>query len=191
MVNGNCPSYVSDMLPPLVSSYNRYHHRRPEDRTVPRHRTELYNKSFVPSTTRLWNSLPENVKSTSSLSQLKKLISVSDATVPKHHYFGERNDQIIHCRLRMNMSNLKNDLFNRHLSDNSTCTCGSPTETAEHYLLHCPLYEGIRASTIHTLSLPLIDIETLLKGHPTLSLDENIAVFTVVHDFIKRSGRFQ
>ena len=190
MVNSNCPPYVSDMLPPLISSYNRYNYRRPQERTVPRHRTELYNKSFIPSTTRLWNSLPQNVTSTSSLSQFKKLISVSDTIVPKYYYFGERKEQVIHCRLRMNMSDLKHDLFNRHLSNNSACACGSSAETAEHYLLSCPLYDGIRATTIHTLSPALIDIVTLLKGHPALSLDDNTTVFATVHNFINKSNRF-
>lgn len=190
MVNSNCPSYVSDMLPPLVSSSNRYHHRRPHERTVPRYRTELYNKSFIPSTTRLWNSLPNNVQSTTSLSQFKTLISVSDSTVPSHFYFGERNQQVIHCRLRIGMSNLNNDLYNRYLSDNSTCNCGYLAETAEHYLLYCPIYNNIRISTIHTLTPPYRDIQTLLNGHPALSVDENISIFEVVHDFIKQSRRF-
>ena len=190
MVNSNCPSYVSDMLPPLVSSSNRYHHRRPHERTVPRYRTELYNKSFIPSTTRLWNSLPNNVQSTTSLSQFKTLISVSDSTVPSHFYFGERNQQVIHCRLRIGMSNLNNDLYNRYLSDNSTCNCGYLAETAEHYLLYCPIYNNIRISTIHTLTPPYRDIQTLLNGHPALSVDKNISIFEVVHDFIKQSRRF-
>ena len=190
MVYGNCPSYVSDMLPPLVSSYNRYHYRRLHERAIPHHRTELYNKSFIPSTTRLWNSLPDTVKSTSSLSHFKKLISISDTVVPGYFYYGERSEQIIHCRIRMGMSNLKFDLFNRHLSENSSCSCGYPAENAEHYLLDCPLYTAIRNTTIHTLSPSYKDTETLLKGHPALSLDENIAVFEIVHDYIKKSGRF-
>ena len=190
MIYGNCPLYVLEMLPPLVSTHNRYHHRRPYERTVPGYKTEVYHKSFVPSTTCLWNSLPQNAKSTSSLSQFKKLISMSDTIVPKYYYFGERNEQVIHCRLRMNMSNLNSDMLIRHLTNNSACACGNPTETAEHYLLFCPLYDDTRASTIQTLSPSLTNIETLLKGHPALSLDENSAVFATVHDYIKKSGRF-
>ena len=178
------------MLPPLVSSQNRYHYRRPQERTIPRCKTELYNKSFVPSTTRLWNSLPDNVKLTTSLSHFKKLISFSDIVIPKYFYYGERNEQVIHCRLRMGMSDLKNDLYNRHLTDNPTCNCGYPTETAQHYLLYCPIYNDIRASSIYNLHHSLTDVETLLKGQPTLSLNENMAIFAVVHDYIKTSGRF-
>ena len=47
MVNNNCPSYISDMLPPLTSATNRYQHRRPLERAIPRFRTELFNKNLL------------------------------------------------------------------------------------------------------------------------------------------------
>ena len=107
--------------------------------------------------------------------------------VPAYYYFGERSAQVIHCRLRLEMSNLNNDLVNRHLSADPKCSCGYSKETAEHYLLHCPNYSNIIARTILTLpsSQTNINIRTLLD----LRLPENKHIFLTVHEFIKLSKR--
>ena len=57
MVNGVCPDYLSDLLPPLVSTKNSYHRRRPFERVSSSHKTDIYRYSFVQSTTTLWNSI--------------------------------------------------------------------------------------------------------------------------------------
>ena len=62
MVNGVCPDYLSDLLPPLVSTRNPYHRCRPLERVIQPHKTDIYQKSFIPSTIMLWNSIPENIK---------------------------------------------------------------------------------------------------------------------------------
>ena len=92
IVNGLCPEYLQSLLPPLVSELNPYHRWRPLERTVPRRRTELFRPSFFPSTTMLWNNHPENSKQSSSLSEFKRLISLSDKPVPHHYYIGIRQD---------------------------------------------------------------------------------------------------
>ena len=71
MVNGVCRDYLSDLLPPLVSTRNPYHRRRPLERVISPHKTDIYQKSFIPSTTMLWNSIPENIKQSTSISELK------------------------------------------------------------------------------------------------------------------------
>ena len=136
-----CPQYISDLLLPLVAHINPYHTCRPLERDVTTCKTELYRNSFIPSTTAEWNSLPISVQQSTSLSVFKRSLSLSDSKVPAYYYFGERNAQVIHCRLRLEMSNLNNDLVNRHLSTDPKCFCGYSRETAEHYLLHCPNYE--------------------------------------------------
>ena len=89
-------------------------------------------------------------------------MSLSDSQVPAYHYFGERNAQVIHCRLRLEMSNHNKDIVNRHLRADPKCSCGYSKETAEHYLLHCPNYSNIPARTILTLPSGQTDIRTLL-----------------------------
>ena len=193
IVNGFCPNYLQELLPPLASSVNPYHRRRPYERQVPPVRTELYKNSFFPRTTSDWNSLSDSLKSLTSLSDFKRRINSSKPIVPPYFYFGERSEQIIHCRLRLGMSNLNNDLLARHLTNDPSCQCGHPTETAYHYFLECPQYNTLRQNTIMALNFlnqTEIDAEVLLTGNPLLSVSRNCEIFRFVHQFIKASKRF-
>ena len=163
MVNGVCLDYPSGLLSPLVSTRNPYHRRRPLERVIPPHETDIYQKSVIPSTTMLWNSIPENIKQSSSTSELKRYLSISDTTVPTYCYKGKRKEQITHCRLRLKMSNLNYDLEKRHLTADPASTCCHPYETAEHYLLYCPKYTVIRKATISTLHNSHTNIDTSRK----------------------------
>ena len=127
IVTSLCPEYLQSLLPSLVSELNPYHRRRPMERTVPRCKSELFRSSFFQSTTMPWNNLPENFKQSSSLSEFKRLVSLSDKPVPHHYYIGNRQAQIVHCRLRFQQFKI--------LSSKSTSrgTCGYPRENVEHY----------------------------------------------------------
>ena len=70
MINHQCPRYLSNIVPPLVSTTNPYHRRRPHERVIPAHKTELYANSFIPSTTQLWNTLPQTIQTNPSISLL-------------------------------------------------------------------------------------------------------------------------
>jgi hypothetical protein len=187
---GLCPNYLSNLLPPLVSATNPYPRRRPHHRTVPVFHTETYHKSFFPSATELWNELPVSLQATTSISSFKRYLTHTDSTVPPYYYIGERNEQIIHCRLRLGMSNLNNDLFNRKLQTDRLCTCKQAFETASHYLLHCDNYSNVRHFTISTLPPCWRDAKTLLFGNPQLQLCDNNNIFLCVQEFIKQSERF-
>ena len=69
IVQENTPTYLREHLHPLVSSTNPYRRRQPLQWQVPKHKTETYMQSFFPSTTTLWNNLPENIQQTKSISQ--------------------------------------------------------------------------------------------------------------------------
>lgn len=103
---------------------------------------------------------------------------------------GSRTAQAIHCKLRLNMSDLQNDLFNRFLTDDKTCECGFTEENAHHYLLNCPRFNAVRATTIDILPPLAISIDTLLFGNTNLSLPFNYYIFHTVQDFILNSERF-
>ena len=185
-----CPDYLVNLLPLLVSETNPYHRRRLFERNIPRCNTETYKKSFIPSATVIWNSLPNSVKNCSSLSALKRCLSAEDPVIPPYFYSGSRKEQVIHCQLRNNMSDLKSDLFIRHLIDDPTCTCGAGQETAEHYLLSCALFNDFRVDTINSLPLNCIQTRILLNGDTLLPMDTNFLVFSTVQKFILLSGRF-
>ena len=88
------------------------------------------------------------------------------------------------------MSDLNYDLVQRHLTDDSSCSCGFSTENAEHYLLVCPKQNEIKARTILKLKEEYRNIEALLSGNLEYTAEEIKTVFIQVENFINFSERF-
>ena len=105
---------------------------------------------------------------------------------PLFFYNGSRKAHIIHCKLRLGMSDLNYDLLKRHLTTNSSCDCGERKEISEHYILHCPGFIHLRQNTIFKLAANLLSITTLVQGGPNIYELINKAIL----DFIAQSGRF-
>ena len=190
IIHQNCPTYLSNLCPPLVADMNPYHRRRPLERFVPRCNSEIYSKSFIPSTTRLYNELPDGIKTSPSISLLKHHLRCNDPIVPVYFYHGNRKEQLLHTRLRLGMSDLNYDLYNRHLRNNTNCACGFENENVEHYLLNCPNYINVRANTIDTLPIELRTVQILLHGKQELNLQTNTNIFDIVQNYIKQTNRF-
>ena len=149
-----------------------------------------YKTSFFPYTTSIWNELPQHIQSSDSIGQVKQYLSRDDPPVPLIYYAGKRKEQIIHCKLRIGMSDLNQDKVNRHIADDPLCACGKSRENAKHYLLQCLQYEHIRTHSINTLPIIHRNINTLLNGNPHLTEIENNNIVRVVHKFITDSSRF-
>ena len=115
---------------------------------------------------------------------------MNDNNVPNYYYLGKRTEQIIHCRLRVEMSDLNFDLFSRHLTDNPSCACGHPFETAERFFLFCPNYQNEHITTIRHLKENYLDIHTLLFGDQSLGPLVNETVFENVQKYIRQTRRF-
>ena len=161
---------------------------------MPRTRTSLYASYFLPSTLKLWNSLPPEIKDCPSLSILKSRLTsrVDHDNVPKYYYYGPRLTQILHVRLRMRSSSLNEHLYIKNIIDSPNCFCGE-IESTHHYLFKCPKYTRQRNSLFRKL-LQLLNIRPsenlLLFGSPDLDIDSNTIVFTTVHKYISQSKRF-
>ena len=67
------PSCIQDLIPPLVSEVSNYPLRYTRNITVPYNRTSISQKSCIPLSIRLWNSLADNLKDSSSLSTFKNI----------------------------------------------------------------------------------------------------------------------
>ena len=141
-------SRLSKKIPGLASkniypnSFPRLIHTIDDDHSNDRYQNikrRLSGNNFFPSTTTLWNNLPENLQRTKSISQVKHFLSRNDTNQPPFFYNGSRKALIIHCKLRLGMSDLNHGLLNRHLKINSFCDCGERKETSEHYILHLSL----------------------------------------------------
>ena len=101
-VNIFCPNYPKNLLLSVqVSERTSYSLRNLKNFTS---RTERFNKSFFLSTTRLWNNISIDVRSTLSLSVFKKSL-VSYFSFPAKNVLYEvaldRFSPIIHTRLRL------------------------------------------------------------------------------------------
>lgn len=101
LVNGMVPAYLLGYLPPLISAVNPYHRRKPFDRQISRCRTELYKHSCFPSSSVLWNELPDSVKQTSSVGSFKRFLSRDDPVTPPFYYSNDRTAEIIPLQIKI------------------------------------------------------------------------------------------
>jgi hypothetical protein len=105
MYHGHAPSYLCDLLPPLVRDVTNY--------PVPRCRLSLYQSSFIPSVINLWDSLDNDTRNTRTFDTFKINLKrkVVMAKIPAHFLVGDRRPNVLYARLRRNCSSLKYDLF--------------------------------------------------------------------------------
>lgn len=195
IVNHNAPEYLYDLLPQTVNRRNNYNLRNANNLTVPYCRLSCFQKSYVPSSIKLWNSLDINVRQSPSSNVFKyRLKNVYNVQVkpPVYYYIGSRIANVLHTRLRHKCSSLKSDLFRCNLSDSCYCSCGNYIESAEHYFFHCKLYTEQRAHLINGISNLDIDIsiDNILFGSSEIGDDINSILFLLVQKYIIDSKRF-
>ena len=186
MLHNLTPSFLFDLIDLTVpSSYNL---RNQPDLIEYHCRTDLFAKSFIPSTIKLWNTSPKILTSSESLKIFKTQLSCNDHSPPSYYDFGSRTNQILHCRLRLSCSDLNGHKFLRHVSDSPACSCGHQFEDSEHYILHCSLYSDARNNSINLLPVHFKNIQYLLFGLPNHT--ETISIFKQLHSFFELSKRF-
>lgn len=142
IVYGLVPQYLVELLGQclLRVPQNSYPLRNQDNRTfqIPQAKTTSYMESFLPSTIRLWNELPYNIRSLSTLSSFTHAIKNMYCSKAKKYFnYGVRRENIIHCQLRNSASNLNDELFNHFLIDNPSCDmCGINNEHVLTFLLN-------------------------------------------------------
>jgi hypothetical protein len=117
--HGHAPSYLCDLLPPLVRNVTNYPVRNKNVYTVPRCRLSLCQSSFIPSVINLWNSLENDTRNTRTFNSFKinfKSIVVL-AKMQGHFLVGDRRQNILNARLRRSV-------------------CGYTREDASHFPLN-------------------------------------------------------
>ena len=184
------PPYLLTLVPPLVGQTSRYNLRNANDLQTIDARTTLYFNSFLPSTVRDWNSLPSDIENADTAVAFKSSLNKNNRFVPKHFYFGDRQLQILHTRLRTKCSSLNYDIFLRRLNDSSLCTYGD-LANAEHFLLQCPFYQQQRLALVQSISQHCqISSDLLLYGDTSMPLDINRLIFEAVQKCIQDTKRF-
>ena len=190
MQNEMTPEYLSSLAPPTVGSTTRYRLRNESDlQTIPAKSQQCYH-SFLPSVTRAWNRLPEETKTSPSITAFKHKLNKDIKKPPQYYYCGKRLGQVHHTRLRLNCSSLHQNLFSKNIINDPYCECGEIEDT-EHYLLNCNLYQNLREELLNTVTTycqPTLNV--LLYGNANLSDSENKTIFSAVQEFILKTKRF-
>ena len=184
LIQGHCPSYLTDITPKPLTQNPSYCLR---NRTnvgrileVQTCRSNRTSKSFIPSSTKFFNTLSCNLRELTSLTLFKQSLKVHlfPPKPPKYYsclYQGSKT----HTQLRLNMCSLNAYLHKINLTDTPKCLCGAKSETVEHFLLCCPLHAQPRRDLLHS-TLPVYDklgdknktlLSFLLHGSCELSLD--------------------
>ena len=100
MIYSLAPEYLSSTVD-NISQYNVLNETNLQ--TIPARSQQYYN-TFLPSTTRIWNSLPNDTKNSPSVESFKHKLS-NNITRPSPYYVsGSRLGQIYHASIRLNCS---------------------------------------------------------------------------------------
>ena len=190
IVNGLVPNYLSE-IKPLQTNCERYDLRRQLNFIAPRCRISKYQKSFLPLAVSLWNKLDDSIKCITDCLAFKNALSPKLIDNPLN-LIGNRTDQIIMAKLRLNCSNLKSHLFYLNIIDSQACACGYNKENSIHFFLICPLYNGPRVTLHNTVvGIAAFTPKTLLYGSKELSFESNTKIIKAVLTFIHQTKRFE
>ena len=190
MQNDLVPDYLSSLVPPTVGSTAVYNLRNDSDLRTISANSQLYYNSFLPSVTRSWNELSENIKDSTSVAAFKHKLQGTTRNPPAYFNAGKRLGQVYHARLRLNCSSLRHHLFLKNVLDNPFCECGA-VEDNKHFLFECEQFSLLRQELIDTVSLICQpNLDNLLYGSENLTNDENEKIFLAVQEFIIKYKRF-
>ena len=194
------PSYVTEIMPHTREQDANRTLRNARAHTLERTHTTSYQRSFFINTNKQYNELPETIRGL-TLTEFNTYIAkhLGLPPPPDFYTFGSKTGNILHQRLRNDMSRLNSHLFKIQKSMSPACLCGYDTESVRHYILTCPLYTNQRDTLFHNISQILhIDLtqhpafrqlEILLHG-THLDSGGGRAVARLFQGFVLNSRRF-
>ena len=161
--------------------------------TVPYNRTSISQKSCIPSSIKLWNTLADDLKDSSSLLTFKKYI-ISNFNISRdlpYYVMGNRYSSVIHARLRNNCSTLINDLFRNHVRDNPLCEWCGVMEDATNFFFHSNKYIGERQAFNGTVrEFQPLTIFLILFESENWNIETYMVLFRAIHRYTHASKRF-
>ena len=167
-------------------------------------RTERYANAFIPYTCKQWKSLDPSLTASPSLVSFKakyKKLLFNRQTFG--YNYGQKVQNILHTRFRLNFTTLNNDLYMRSLINTPNCSCGRESESYSHYFLRCPLFTNPRHlffNELHSLFEETgvnilafredILIEHFLFGFKFEFKKYNLLLFKAIQNYITSTNRF-
>ena len=199
----NAPRYLQEIIPTTRLEITARKLRSSSNLTLPPNRVTSYKNSFISSTIRLWNKLPENIRMMTCSRSFKKAITKRLALKkpPTYYVLGNKEDNILHTRLRLGMSSLNAHLFkiNSTHVDSPNCNCAPVPETSRHYFFLCSNNISLREELDSTLQslianyrrLSMTDKLAIILHGRTLDDATGLAVAASVQRFIRKTKRFE
>ena len=180
-----------------------YNFRSTDKFEIPFSRTTKFAKSFFPSTIRLWNDLPQNIKLIHSMSNFKNAILAQFPSNKLAHLFNSLNGYFakILTHLRLGLSDLRGHLFSFNLSDNPFCPlCNNEFESTHHFLFSCSSLKVLSESYLTDLSILVPNFESIIDrgilmniclfGMNEVSLNTNRSILSATMKYLKATDRF-
>ena len=190
------PNYLHNLL--QFSNPTPYNLRNPTT-LVPRHtRLTASFKSFFPSTTREWDSLPISTQNSISITTFKALIKPKPPTNISYNRLCSGTQGRWISRLRMDLSALNHHRFKYNFIPSSLCLCcGTHSETTSHYFFYCPTHRIARNQLSFRLESELdltinnrdTLLETILFGKHISPQNYSI-LLDIVFQYLTATGRF-
>ena len=152
------PMFLKSILPNTRQHSSQKMLCNASDKTIPIVRTSIYHRSKIPSTTRIWNALPEQTCTNFSHATFKRhLIELLAILSPPTYFFlGSLITNTLHVKLRLNVSKVNYHIYSIQKSDSLSCSSGHYSENTKHFMLICPLYHAQRKPFSWLHLLPLI-----------------------------------
>jgi len=159
------PDYIRHMIPEARRQDTGRVLRNADQLTVPHSRTSSYQRSFIPNTSRNWNSLPHCIQSCQSRKQFEQNVKSLHSIPPPSHYLtlGTKLGNTLHTQIRLGMSKLNAHQYSIQKVTTPECACGHNQENTTHFLLYCPLFTTARINLSRQVSAYLC---TDFQGFP-------------------------
>ncbi len=204
------PEYLHNLVPHTVGDRVGYVLRNAGKLDTVKTRLVASYNSFIPKTTRDWNTIMStdnihnsNIQKALTIESFKACYKREFFRTPNPLYKIENEHGNMHqTRLRLGLSHLRAHLFQYNLIDDPTCQfCNLEPETTSHYILRCPTYNRVRVRFLigltglldHNYISGLNDdkiVQLFLHGDPELDFDINSSIISMAQSFITDSKRF-
>ena len=194
------PSYITDLLTDTRQDATGLQLRNANLLSLPPIRLTSFRNSYIPSTIRQWNLLPETIRHTASRRDFSRQVwqRFGAPEPPPLHDVGTKTLNTHHTRLRVGLSTLHTHLFQLQLTPTPSCSCGHPLEDTAHYILWCPQHTNHRIQLFDAVKTILHDFDDLSPKHKldvilfgkNLSGTHGIFIARHLHTFIALTRRF-
>ena len=191
IINGRASEYLKEQLPNPVGVRTTHNLRNSANISLMAARTSLFQRSFFPSTIKLWNNLDKSTSDFYKISEVKRKLLPKKYVNPRFS-LGQRKLNIIWSRIRLGCSSLNAQLYVMNIVNDPTCACGYNYEDANLFFFTCPLYNRKRQALTEAFSRFNIhlDLHVILHGSDDLNDHDNKIIIQCVLDYIQDSNRF-